>query len=429
MTADGALYFSSAGNEGNIDRRHVRQLRGRLRRLRPARRQVRRRGARLRPRRRRPGRSTRSRDDSAPACRSTLFWADPLGARRRRLRPLPVRRRPATCVDFSRTSRTATTTRTRSSARRSAARPAAGRRASSPAADRYFQLTALRGRFADAARPDRPASTPGVTRGHSAAGDAFSVAAAPAADPLPFDLEPGDPPNPTGPVPERRSPRRSSRSASPPTGRGGCSSTPTAAVTPATSPHRRQVRQKPDITAADGVHDLGARLRAVLRHLGGRAARGGDRRARAVRQPGQRRRPTCATAFDATALDLAPAGVRPRTGHGILRADRVLAYTGATPQPLVRRRPADGDARDRRRRRVPRAGGDGDARAAGHQRRRRDRRPASASRSPRRPAGDDHAARRSPTATSPRARPRSRDFTVTLPPATRSASRVRCASG
>ena len=44
--------------------------------------------------------------------------------------------------------------------------------------------------------------TPGVTRGHSAAEDAFSVAAAPAAGPLPFDLEPGDPPNPTGPFPD-----------------------------------------------------------------------------------------------------------------------------------------------------------------------------------------------------------------------------------
>ena len=41
-------------------------------------------------------------------------------------------------------------------------------------------------------------------------------------------------------------------------------------------------------------------------------------------------------AFEATALDLAPAGVDNRTGHGIIRADRVLEYTGATPQPLVR---------------------------------------------------------------------------------------------
>ena len=56
-------------------------------------------------------------------------------------------------------------------------------------------------------------------------------------------------------------------------------------------------------------------------------------------------------AFEATALDLVPAGVDNRTGHGIIRADRVLEYTGATPQPLVRAAAAavgaitgDGDA-------------------------------------------------------------------------------------
>ena len=63
-------------------------------------------------------------------------------------------------------------------------------------------------------------------------------------------------------------------------------------------------------------------------------------------------------AFEATALDLVPAGVDDRTGHGILRADRVLEYTGATPQPLVRAAAADSDADHRRRRRLPGAGGD-----------------------------------------------------------------------
>ena len=55
VTADGALYFSSAGNEGNTLDGTLRPLRGRLRRLRPARRQDLRRGARLRPRPRRAG--------------------------------------------------------------------------------------------------------------------------------------------------------------------------------------------------------------------------------------------------------------------------------------------------------------------------------------------------------------------------------------
>ena len=102
-----------------------------------------------------------------------------------------------------------------------------------------------------------------------------------------------------------------------------------------------------------------------------RAARGRDRRPRALRQPGRDGRDV-REAFDATALDLVPAGVDGRTGHGILRADSVLDYTGATPQPLVRGAAARRDARPT---------GDGDAylepgesahaAAAGEERRRR----------------------------------------------------------
>ena len=68
-------------------------------------------------------------------------------------------------------------------------------------ADRYFQLTGFTGRFHDSAGVLPAWVTPGVIRGHAAAANAFAVAAAPAADPLPFDLEPGDPPNPSGPFP------------------------------------------------------------------------------------------------------------------------------------------------------------------------------------------------------------------------------------
>jgi subtilisin-like proprotein convertase family protein len=41
-------------------------------------------------------------------------------------------------------------------------------------------------------------------------------------------------------------------------------------------------------------------------------------------------------AFDAGSLDLAPAGVDSRSGHGVLRADHVLDVTGATPQARAR---------------------------------------------------------------------------------------------
>jgi subtilisin-like proprotein convertase family protein len=95
------------------------------------------------------------------------------------------------------------------------------------------------------------------------------------------------------------------------------------------------VRQKPEITAADGVSTSlddftpffgtsasapHAAAIAALALSGNPGATQAD-----VRE-----------AFAATALDLVPAGVDARTGHGLLRADRVIEYTGATPQPLVR---------------------------------------------------------------------------------------------
>ena len=200
-------------------------------------------------------------------------------------------------------------------------------------AARYFQLSALRGRFEDSADGLSRVSTPGVTRGHSAAADAFSVAAAPAAAPLPFDLEPGDPPNPAGPfpnpftaaqLPERFTsdgPRR-------------------MFFAPDGTPIRRGLppacAQKPDITAADGVSTS---RRAGFDPFFGTSAAAPHAAAIAALVLSGNPGATTADlrdAFDSTALDLAPAGVDGRTGHGVIRADRVLAHTGATPQPLVR---------------------------------------------------------------------------------------------
>ena len=153
-------------------------------------------------------------------------------------------------------------------------------------ADRYFQLSALRGRYSDSADGLKAFVTPGITRGHSAAVNAFSTAAAPAADPLPFDLETGDPPNPSGPfpnaftrnqLPERFTsdgPRRVFFQAD------GTPYTPGN-----TTSTGGVVRQKPDITAADGGLDDGARLRDLLRHLGRCAARSSPGRPGAVGQP------------------------------------------------------------------------------------------------------------------------------------------------
>jgi subtilisin-like proprotein convertase family protein len=193
-------------------------------------------------------------------------------------------------------------------------------------APRYFQLSALRGRFS--AAEGLPAwVTPGVTRGHSAAQQAFSMAAAPAAGPLPFDLEPGDPPNPSGPFPgvftAAQLPERFT------------SDGPRRMFFDAAGAPAPQTRQKPDFTAADGVSTS---VPDFEQFFGTSAAAPSAAGIAALVRSGN---PTATIAdvreaFAATALDLAPAGIDPRTGRGLLRADSVVEYTGATPQPLVR---------------------------------------------------------------------------------------------
>ena len=117
VTNDGALYFSSAGNEQNVDDRHRRQLGGRLRPGRPDDRQVRRRGPRLGSGPAHPG--------AQPGLRRLRRRADdpaverPAGSLRQRLRPV----RGGSTAPWSgspTTSRTATTTRSRASTCRSA---------------------------------------------------------------------------------------------------------------------------------------------------------------------------------------------------------------------------------------------------------------------------------------------------------------------
>jgi len=202
--------------------------------------------------------------------------------------------------------------------------------------DRYFQLSALRGRFEDSADGLVARVSPGVTRGHSAAVDAFSTAAAPAATALPRLLEPGDPPNPLGPFPN---PFTSAQLPERFTSDGPRRIFFAADGTPITpgdfSSTGGTVRQKPDITAADGVSTSVPGFKPFF----GTSAAAPHAAAIAglvlSGNPGARTA-VLREAFAATALDLSPAGVDGRTGLGIVRADRVLEYTGATPQPLVR---------------------------------------------------------------------------------------------
>ena len=202
-------------------------------------------------------------------------------------------------------------------------------------ADRYFQLTPFRGRFANSADGLVAFATPGVTRGHSAAVNAFSVAAAPAHNPLPFDLEPGDPPNPAGPYPNlfsRQSKLERFTSDGPRRVFFNADGTP---ITPGNFTHTGgTARAKPDITAADGtVSSVGGfspffGTSAAAPHAAAIAAlvlSGNPGMTNAeIRQ-----------ALTGTALDLAPAGFDNRSGFGVILATRVLQFTGATPQPLV----------------------------------------------------------------------------------------------
>ena len=427
VTADGALYFSSAGNEGNVidgtsgnyegdfadSGRGVGKFAGSAHDFDPG-----------------PGVQVFepvSPESSAGRARHAV-----LGRPARAPRPTTT---TCTCSTRAverrrrsrRTCRTATTTRTRSSARRRSA--AAGAAAGGRAVLGRATATSSSPRCAAGSRTPRTGSrrttTPGVTAATRRRAGAFSTAAAPAAAALPFALEPGDPPNPPGPFPgpftAAQLPERFT-SDGPRRMFFGADGTP---ITPGDfSSTGGAVRQKPDITAADGVITSVDGFDAVLRHVGGGAARRRDRRARAVGQPG-RATADVREAFEATALDLAPAGVDGRTGARDRPRRPVLDYTGATPQPLVRAGAPAVDADRRRRDAYLEPGETATLDAARDQRGRRDR--DRRQRRGRRPATRRPRSRRARGPTGPRARrDESRAFRLALArrlPAAASASR------
>ncbi len=191
-------------------------------------------------------------------------------------------------------------------------------------AAKYFQLSTMRGRYRDSGSL-KAFVRPGMLRGHTSVPAAFSIAAAPADEPF-FGGQPGDPDSPSGPYPGvfRASQKPEIFTSD---GPRRVFFAPDGSPAPA-------VRKKPDFTAADGVSTSlsdyspfygtsaaaphAAAIAALV--LSGNPGKG----AAFVRN-----------AFKATALDLAPAGWDERTGSGILRADLILRRTGATPQPYV----------------------------------------------------------------------------------------------
>jgi subtilisin-like proprotein convertase family protein len=201
---------------------------------------------------------------------------------------------------------------------------------------RFLHLNALGSRFSNSADGLVARVTPGMIRGHAAAADAFAVAAVPADEPYPLPLELGDPPHPPGPFPEPYTSEQLPERFTSDGPRRVFFHPDGTPITPGDfSSTGGLVRQKPDIAAADGVSTsvpgfspfFGTSASGVhAAAIGGLVVSGNPGAGTAeVRE-----------AFDETALDVVPPGVDVRTGQGILRADRVLALTGGRPQPLVR---------------------------------------------------------------------------------------------
>lgn len=326
VTADGALFFSSAGNQGNVLDGTSAHYEGDFR---PSGQGVGKIAGEAHDFD--PGPEVQLLNPLSPSSAGavlTMFWAEPLGATASDY-DFYVFNAAGTLLNFAQNVQDGDDDayeRINMTAAGGSFRIAVVRFSGEP---RYFSVTAFDGRFKDDGLPAW--STSGVTRGHSAAVSAFSTAAAPANVPFGPLLEPGDPPNPRGPFPEvftvSQLPERFT------------SDGPRRIFFAADGTPAPQLRAKPDLTAADGVVTS---LPAPFARFFGTSAAAPHAAAIAglmlSGNPGLTEA-ELREAFEATALDLAPPGPDERTGHGIVRADLALGYTGATPQPLVEAEP------------------------------------------------------------------------------------------
>src|SRR5262245_24963880 len=189
------------------------------------------------------------------------------------------------------------------------------------AADRFLHLSSNGGRL--------NVNTQGATRGHSAADNAYSVAATPAA--TPFGLAP----NPTGPFPNPFNPNNKVELFSSDGPRRIFFGPAGAAITPGNfSSTGGLLRQKPDITAADGVMVTGAG--GFQTRFFGTSAAAPHAAAIAALLKSASQAATQAqirAALTGTALDIETAGVDRDAGAGVVRAFEALQSIGATPSP------------------------------------------------------------------------------------------------
>ena len=255
-----------------------------------------------------------------------LFWSDPLGASTNDYDLFVLDAALTTVVNAS----TNVQDGTQDPFEQSGISPGTNRRMvvvkKAGAAVRFLHLNTNRGRL--------DIATTGQTKGHSAAADAFSVAATPAATAF---LGPG---NPAGPFPapftsasvlelfSSDGPRRMFYNADGSAGqRRG---------TRACSSDGGVVRQKPDITAADGVatslpFDGLATFfgtSAAAPHAAGIAAL--VKSAMPLATPSEIR-----TTLTSSAIDIEGAGLDINAGAGIVMADSALLASGAVPSAVL----------------------------------------------------------------------------------------------
>ncbi|RSD25347.1 S8 family serine peptidase [Amycolatopsis eburnea] len=198
-------------------------------------------------------------------------------------------------------------------------------------ADRFIALNVIRGRFV-ASGSLKVFSTNGVTNGHSAAANAFSVAAAPAAAAFGRPLETGDPANPAGPYPGLYTASSKWERFSSDGKRKLFYNADGTAITPGNvSSTGGTTRNKPDITAADGVATSVAGFQpffgtsAAAPHAAAIAALLLSGKPTAT--PAQIR-----SALVSSAIDLGTPGFDTVTGTGVIMAGPALAALGVQPK-------------------------------------------------------------------------------------------------
>ncbi|MDT7804585.1 MAG: hypothetical protein QOI78_8018 [Actinomycetota bacterium] len=198
-------------------------------------------------------------------------------------------------------------------------------------ADRFIALNVIRGRFV-ASGSLKAFSTNGVTNGHSSAASAFSVAAAPAAGAFTRPLETGDPANPAGPYPGVfTASSKWERFSSDGKRHLFYNADGTAITAGNVSSTGGTTRDKPDITAADGV---ATSVTGFQPFFGTSAAAPHAAAIAALLLSGK---PTATpaqirTALVSSAIDLGTPGFDTVTGNGLIMTGPALAALGVQPK-------------------------------------------------------------------------------------------------